>query len=83
MSPDGDAVAVWVQFDGDEDTIWASRYLDGVGWSAGQPIEPPDTLPAKIVRVAVDREGRAVVIWNTTSTNETNALEVLWSNRLE
>lgn len=35
----GNAVAVWTQFDGTNNNIWANRYVVGTGWGTAQLIE--------------------------------------------
>lgn len=83
-SPDGDAVAVWIQFDGDDDATWANRYLRGAGWGTSQPIEPSDARTASTAWVAIDAKGRAVAVWSTFGNAEDPISgEILWSNRLE
>src|SRR5437764_713321 len=58
----GNAIAVWRQFDGTADSIYANRYLAGQGWGTPTPIET-GINGADIPRVAIDGNGNAIAIW--------------------
>jgi hypothetical protein len=60
----GDGFAAWVQEDGLFTTVFAARYLAGVGWSAPEPLETDDTGYADDLGLALDpASGAAVVVW--------------------
>ena len=61
----GDAVAVWVQFDGTHVNIHANRYTDGSGWGSARIIDDVDEV-VSIARVAVDDAGNALGVWEQT-----------------
>jgi hypothetical protein len=71
---DGDAVAVWVQFDGVTDSVWSNRYTASGGWGRSEAIKSEDPRRANGPQVAVDFAGDAVAIWSQGGN--------LWSNRL-
>lgn len=64
MSSDGDAVAVWYQFDGTHDDIWSNRYSEGA-WGEAERIERIDGN-ARWPQVAIDPSGRAIAVWQQT-----------------
>jgi len=78
MDGSGNAVAVWKQWDGTRNNIWANRYVPGTGWGTAQLIETDDTGDARRPQVAVDGSGNAVAVWeqyyDSTPYN-------IWSNR--
>jgi hypothetical protein len=65
---DGNALAVWDQYDLPRDvsgataSIWSNRYVSGQGWGVPEPIE---TLPnyAALPRIAMDPSGNAMAVW--------------------
>src|SRR6266516_3263366 len=58
MDDNGNAIAVWLQYDGTIIRIWSNRYVAGQGWGTPERIEtnPGD---ADFPRVAVNRAGNA------------------------
>lgn len=62
VDPDGNAIAVWAQYEGTQRNIWASRYERGTGWSAPFLIEHNAAL-ADSPRVAMDAQGNAIAVW--------------------
>ena len=65
MDPDGNALAVWVQSDGNPvEMIWGRRYSQANGWN-----EPPFRISTSITssgtepRPAMDADGNAIVVW--------------------
>jgi hypothetical protein len=78
--PEGDAAAVWVQFDGVQDSVWSNRYSSSGGWGVSQPIEFDDNFRVQGPQVAMDFEGNAVAVWS--QQNADFEFDV-WSTRLE
>lgn len=62
MDANGNAMAVWYQYDGTTYNIHASRYLNGNGWEASQLIETT-TDSAISPQVAMDSSGNAIAVW--------------------
>lgn len=56
----GNAIAVWSQ----NYSIWANRYLSGMGWVGPQPISTngPD-IGASSHEIAMESSGMAIVVW--------------------
>ena len=77
MTPDGRAVAVWTQSDGNRDNIWANRFTPQMGWGSAELIETDDAGDAETPRVAVDPSGNAIAVWAQSDTSETS----IWANR--
>ncbi|HEY5603316.1 MAG TPA: hypothetical protein VIM41_09420 [Gammaproteobacteria bacterium] len=64
MDDEGNAIAVWVQFDGlpQEYGLWANRYTERKGW--GEPERINDYVgQASSPSVAMNKRGAAVVVW--------------------
>jgi hypothetical protein len=79
-SPSGDAVAVWVQFDGRQESIWSNRYAPDRGWATSVALEKDDAR-ASGPHVAVDPDGNAVAIW-TLQKGDLSESDVLSSRLL-
>jgi hypothetical protein len=73
---DGNAVAVWQQFDGVTFDIWSSRYAGG-SWGDPARIEDEDDGDASDPRVAVALDGSAVAVWQQFD----GVNDDIWSNR--
>lgn len=61
MDNNGDAIAVWVQYDGANDSIYADHYAAGA-WGTAIAIET-GTGEASSPHVAMDRNGNSVAVW--------------------
>ena len=59
----GNAIAVWYQWDGSMYSIWANHYVAGTGWGAAQLIETNNSGDAYQQQVNVNGSGNAVVVW--------------------
>ena len=79
IDPNGNAIAVWGQYDGVRDNIRANRYVAGVGWMTPVLIETNDTGNAGEVEVAVDAAGNAIAVWEQFD----GAIYNIWANRYE
>ena len=79
VDPNGNAVAVWTQFDGTRPNIWANRFTPSAGWGAAELIETDDAAGASCARVAVDPNGNAVAVWEQDDGTRFN----IWANRFE
>ncbi len=72
----GNAVAVWRQWDGTSNNIWANRYVVGSGWGTAQLIETDNAGYAYYPQVAVDASGNAVAVWVQYDGTQ----ESIWAN---
>lgn len=79
MDRAGNAVAVWQEGFLNE-TIGASRYTAGVGWSAPTHMEPTTTQIAREPQVAVNGDGEVVVVW-LRRAGDIRTPEEAWANR--
>jgi len=62
MGGNGAATAVWRQWDGAQYSIYANRYVPGIGWETATVIE---TLSGEAggPQVAMDNNGNAITVW--------------------
>ena len=58
----GNAIAVWTQWDGTFDSLWANRYTVGSGWGTAEPIETVSGA-AWYPDIALDPRGNATAVW--------------------
>ncbi len=72
VDPQGNAVAVWQQWDGSRISIWANRFVPGVGWGTAELLETDDAGNAVNPQIAVDPEGNALAVWQQSDGNRTN-----------
>lgn len=63
MTPDGDALAVWYQYDGTRYNVWANRYANGTGWGSPELLETEETVSSDTASVVVDDNGNGVAVW--------------------
>jgi hypothetical protein len=61
---DGNAIAVWHQYDGERINLWAARYAIGEGWGAARLIEERDGDVNAVYSIAMSPAGDASVVWN-------------------
>jgi len=80
VDANGNAIAVWQQYDGERDNIWSNRYTATTGgWSTAELIETEDGGEASEPQVAMDRSGNAVAVWSQFDGTSFD----IWSNRYE
>jgi hypothetical protein len=63
LDPNGTGIAVWTQYDGFSDSIWANRFVPGTGWGTATVIETDDTGPAYVPHIALDPDGNGLAVW--------------------
>ncbi len=73
----GNALAVWWQFDGIRNSIWANRHTPSGGWGTAERIEDDDAGNAFRPQVAIDPGGNALAVWSQSD----GARENVWANR--
>lgn len=76
MDPDGNAVVVWHQSDGELNEIWSSRFAVSGEWSPVARIGGDDAGNADSPDVGLDAEGRATAVWKQFDGISTG----VWSN---
>ncbi|MFQ5919951.1 MAG: winged helix-turn-helix domain-containing protein, partial [Thermoplasmata archaeon] len=79
----GNAIAIWTQDDGARTSVWANRFVTGVGWSAPTLIENDDTGDAGEPMLAIDPSGNAWAVWYQIVRDPHGgpALHSIWANR--
>ena len=73
----GNALAVWQQFDGTNNNIWANRFTPAGGWGTASLIETDNTGSAGLPQIAFDTGGNAIAVWMQSD----GALSNIWANR--
>lgn len=63
MDSNGNAIAVWPQYEDFLSSIWSNRYTIGEGWGTAELIESDDTYDAMYPEMAMDSNGNALVVW--------------------
>lgn len=65
VDEEGNAIVVWHQFDGTYPNIFASRYINGIGWQQPKRIGlDPNPGYAASPRLAMSKAGKAVAVWS-------------------
>ncbi|WP_286220884.1 Ig-like domain-containing protein [Marinobacter apostichopi] len=78
LDADGGAIAVWQQFDGARNNIWANRF-DGGAWGAAEQIETDNAGSAVAPQIALDAKGRALAVWHQSDGSRNH----IWANRFD
>jgi predicted enzyme related to lactoylglutathione lyase len=78
VDPRGNAIAVWLQWDGTRFNNWANRF-DGSAWGSAQLIETDDTGRTWEPQVAMDPVGNAIAVWHQWDGTRDN----IWANRFD
>jgi methyl-accepting chemotaxis protein len=73
----GNAIVVWLQYDGARYNVCSNRYVRGSGWGIAQLIETDNSGSAMYPQVAADGQGNAVAVWNQNDGVRDN----IWANR--
>jgi hypothetical protein len=76
VDPSGNALAVWVQSDNTQNSIWANRYTPDGGWEIAELIERDDAGAASPARVVIDPRGNALAVWVQVDGSRN-----IWANR--
>lgn len=79
VDPEGNGFAVWYQFDGTNNNVWANRFTRSGGWGTAELLEEDDAGGAVVPTVAVGPDGRAVAAWYQSDGTRFNIL----ANRFE
>jgi len=77
MDTNGNAIAVWYQFDGTRDNIWSNRYVTGTGWGTAELIETDNNGDACDPQIDMDTNGNAIAVWYQSDGTQDN----IWANR--
>jgi len=72
MRPEGSAVAMWWQADGDRSNIWAAHFIES-RWTAPEAIGTGGSYDW--LDVAVDPTGAALAVWANSSSSESGDIE--------
>ncbi len=75
MDPSGNAITVWHQHDGVTNSIYANRYVAGIGWDLAGLIEN-STDSGSAPQIAMNASGTAFTIWRQPTTD-------IWVNQFK
>ena len=76
LNAQGDAMAVWSEFDGVRNTVWARPYAADGGWGLAQALTPME-YDAFEPQVAMDAGGRAIAVWTQVGLTQAR----VWARR--
>jgi hypothetical protein len=74
---DGNAIAVWYQYDGGHLSIYANRYTSGGGWDMTATVIESGTGDAYDPQIAIDGDGNAIVVW----VQDDGSYDSIYANR--
>ena len=79
MDDSGNAMAVWITYDGTAHSIFASTYSPGIGWAVPTEIGPAEDgrYPSGL-DVSTGREGEYLVVWEQLSPDWVKSV---WTSR--
>jgi hypothetical protein len=73
----GNALAVWMQFDGTVYSIWSNRYIAASGWGTPELLETDNGGDALTPQVTLDANGNAGAVWYQSD----GSIDSIWANR--
>ncbi len=79
MNENGDAVAVWRQYDGAFTSVYANEFVHG-SWGAATLLEDHDGF-VYYPQIAVDGDGNAIAVWYQSEGTYNNIYANRYSNR--
>lgn len=74
MDSNGNALAVWAQYDGQNNNIVSNRYATGTGWGTPTLIETSNAGYAVAPQIAFDAGGNALAVWSQSDGTRYNIL---------
>ena len=63
VTPGGNAVAVWYEYNGANTNAWANVFTLGTGWGTAQELQVSNTSDEVDTKVTVNAQGDAAVVW--------------------
>ncbi|MBI3072584.1 MAG: hypothetical protein HYY84_10760 [Deltaproteobacteria bacterium] len=77
--PMGNAIAVWANWDGARNTVWANRFdsMDAGRWGSIRALETNATGESDLARIGVDGWGNAIAVWK----RDEGGRSTVWANR--
>lgn len=74
----GNALAIWKQYDGSRDHVWANRFTAGSSsWGTATLVESDNTGDASYPQITFDANGNALAVWAKHDGRRFN----IWANR--
>ena len=85
MDAGGNAIAVWVQADYEDDVwtdrVWSNRFTQERGWGTAESFETTDTSYPEDPQVSMNAGGTAIAIWQRVETGPERY--TIWSARYD
>jgi hypothetical protein len=78
VDSNGNAIAVWHQYDGTKNNIYANRF-NGTAWGTAELIETGDAGNAFYPQVALDSNGNAIAVWH----QDDGTINNIYANRFK
>ncbi len=72
----GNVLALWQQFDGVQQNVWAAAFDPEMGWAAAEVIDTENAGDAVSPQLALEAGGDALAVWLQSDGNHVN----LWAN---
>jgi hypothetical protein len=82
LDANGNAMAVWGQFDGLRHNIWANRFAATGQWGTPERLEK-DTNRAFDPHIAMDAQGNAIAVWEQELKPDSEGTFNIWANRFD
>ncbi len=79
IDANGNALAVWGQWDGMRENIWSNRYTAGTGWGTAALIETDNAGGASSAQIAINANGNALAVWEQFDGTRFN----IWANSFQ
>jgi len=77
IDEDGNAIAIWQQFDGSYTSIYSNHFGVLFGWGTAQLTETNDNGDASFPQISIDGSGNAIAVWQQFNGSFNN----IWFNR--
>jgi hypothetical protein len=72
----GNALAVWQQYDGSRDNIWARPFTPSGGWGTAILLETNTAYGSLKPQIAMNASGYAAVVWEQSDGTQ----DSIWAN---
>lgn len=82
MFGSGDAIVAWYEYNDSWLNVWTSRFSKARGWGPPEPLDGSDNSFSHHPRLAVNKEGRALIVWQEWAGFRSSrcTVETAWTN---
>jgi len=78
MDANGNAIAIWIQYDGNANSLYANRYANGT-WNGAVLLETSNNTAPRDTTIVCGENGQAIAAWAQPETQ--GGMETLYANR--